>query len=232
MDLMRALTYVFEDRDWMSKLAMIAILSFAAGLLMVFLGLGLVVVCVLLGYTVQLAQNVRERQPEPLPRWDNYGDYLSSGVGVLLALFVYHIPVMLMSCCIWLAPGAVGRDFFGNIVTLSTLCCVLPVLIIYTSVVWLLLAAAIGPYARTRRISAFFEVGELFRVVSEQGGHSIQYVLCVLILNLAMSVIAFIPCIGWLAALALPITAHGHLLGQYARLIDARRSGRRPAAAR
>jgi len=94
MDLPYALTYVFEDRQWVSKLVLLAVTSILA-LVPVF---GLLALAVALGYLAQIADNVRNGLPRPLPGWDDYGDKFNLGAPLLAALLIYHLPLLLRHC--------------------------------------------------------------------------------------------------------------------------------------
>jgi hypothetical protein len=46
-----------------------------------------------------------------------------------------------------------------------------------------------------------------------------QWIVLTLLVNLTLLVLVAIPCLGWVAILALAFPIHGHLLGQFAREI-------------
>ena len=60
MDAGRAFTYVFEDRDWVSKIAIMVIMMFASVFLMPVLFFGFAPLCMLLGYMAEIVRNVRD----------------------------------------------------------------------------------------------------------------------------------------------------------------------------
>jgi hypothetical protein len=228
MNLGRAFTFAFDDPDWLGKLVIVAVLTAAAVFLMPLLLLGLVPLCVLLGYMLEIVNNVRDSKQIVLPRWDDYSDRMRRGAGVLLALFVYNLPLILISCCLFTVPGAVGDRMVDGFVTLVSLCCLLPLAIIWIGFSWPLLAAGMARYSRGGSSGVFFEVGRLFGIVNELGGYSIQLLLCAAIVNLLLIVFMAIPCLGWAIGLMLAVPILGHLVGQYARLMDNRDKKRRP----
>lgn len=228
MNLGRAFTFAFEDSDWIGKLVVIAALTFAGLVLLPFLLAGLIPLTILLGYMLEISANVRDQKPNPLPRWDNLGDRLSFGAGLMVALLVYNIPLMLLSCCAFITPG--GGNLLGGLASIVLLCCALPISILYTLVMWPVVAVGAARYLHTRRISTFFEVGRHYDTVSALGSNSLQWILC----NLILLALFMIPCIGWLIAGLMSVPVYGHLLGQYARLVDqhdAKRRKRAPARA-
>lgn len=223
MDLLRAFIYVFDDPDWLSKLVMVGLLSFLSAILMPLLGLGLVPLALLMGYLAQIAANVRDGTQHPLPVWADYGAFAERGTNVLIAVVVYHLPVALMTCCIMLVPSAFGGSLTTGLVSLVSLCCLLPVLLIYTGIMWPVLAAGIDKYTRTGHPNSFFQPGQLYDSVQAAGVYSIQFLLAVVGVNL---ILWLIPCFGWIAALVVGVPAFGHLTGQYARRL---KPGRRRA---
>ena len=105
MEIGRAFSYAFDDKEWTSKLAIMAIIAVASIITSPLL-IGLVGWAILLGYYVELVRNLRDNHPTPLPRWDRYADKLTQGANVLTAGFVYSIPNLLIGCCIATTSGA------------------------------------------------------------------------------------------------------------------------------
>lgn len=223
MQLVRAFTYVRDDPEWLGKLAICVILAFASLILMPFVGLGLFPLAVLLGYMLEIARNVRKEKTPLLPKWDNYADLLARGAGVLPAMIVYNLPLVLASVCVALLPSNFGDEAVRGFATLSALLCLGPLALIYLAIIWPMLAAGVAHYIDDRgETRHFFEVARLFEETSSIRAESIQWVLIVLILNLTSSIVSVIlPCIGWIIIAGLTFPVHGHLLGQYARLLDA-----------
>lgn len=221
MNLVRAFSYVFDDPEWLGKLAVVVALGMMSAMLLPFFLLGALPLCILLGYMVEIVNNVRAGHPVALPRWDNLTDRLTIGAGVLLGLVVYNIPVVLMSCCIYVVPGWFASELTSGFFTLTSLCCIFPLMLVYIALSWPMVAVAIIRYARTANSGVFFRFGDLFETVRDLGSYSIQWMLCALAVGL---IITLIPCIGWVIGLGLAIPVHGHLLGQYAVLIDTRGS--------
>lgn len=85
-DFGRPFTYVFEDPRWLSKVLM--------G------GLFILGVCILIGplfaagYCARLARNVAAGQRQPLPEWDDLGEYFAEGLRLFAIGLLYSIPVM------------------------------------------------------------------------------------------------------------------------------------------
>ena len=115
MDIMRALTYAFDDRDWVTKLGITLIITAISALLTpVFVGL--LGWAALLGYAVELVRNVRRGSSTPLPAWDNFNRYIATGTNVLIAVIVYSLPNMLLAASAassrrtWAAASSAARS--------------------------------------------------------------------------------------------------------------------------
>ena len=74
MDFGKALTYPFDDDDWLAKLGI--------GLVV---GLVPIVNFALAGWLVKLIGNVKRGDELPLPAWDDFGDHFMKGLLVAVA---------------------------------------------------------------------------------------------------------------------------------------------------
>jgi hypothetical protein len=220
LNLGASLTYAFADADWIGKLVIVMTLAFFGAILTPVL-IGFLPICILLGYMLGIVDNVRDNRMVVLPVWKDYETLLSRGVNVLLAVFVYNLPLSLMSCCVLFVPGWFG-DVLGSLVSLTALCCVLPLALITIWITWPMLAVGVARYGRSNRSNDLFEFGSLWTASRAAGPVTLQWLLCVIILNLLFVLSPLLPpCLGVVVALALYIPVQGHLLGQYARALDA-----------
>jgi hypothetical protein len=217
----RAFSTIFEDREWVSKLAIAALMTLC-------IPLGLLTLVLLLGYVVELARGVRANAPAPLPRWDNLNALLSDGTGVLLATIVYNIPNLLMSCCIFAFSGAFGQTLLGSSVSLALLCCAVPVLVIFNLVMWPTLAIGVIRYSEGRRTAELYRFGQLLSTARARFGPAAQWVVFTLLVNLGLLALLFIPArAGW-RFWRWPSRFTGTYWGQLAREIG--ETPKRPAA--
>ncbi len=213
MDISHAITYIFEDKQWVGKIVVLIMLLFVA-LIPV---LGLVALAAALGFLVQIADNVRQGLPRPLPKWDDYGEKIGMGAHVLAALVVYHLPLLLLNGCLAFALNIVGSGSFGSLISLVITCCTFPLSLVYTLFAWTLLAVGLTEYVEKPTIDRFFRPAHLWDVIRSHGALTRQWILAATLVNVAVIVLGWIPCLGQLLALALMFPIHGHLLGQYAR---------------
>ncbi len=223
MKLGHAFTYIFDDQDWVGKIIIVMVLTFATALLMPFFFLGLVPLAILLGYTVELVANVRDNTANPLPKWGDYGQTLSKGVPVLTAMVAYNLPAIVLTSCFWLIPSLFTDEIATGFFTLILVCCLLPFVIIYTAVTWTMLAVGVVHYARSGQAGEFYKVSTLLDTARDMGTVTFGWILASIAINIIFGLIYIVPCLGWIAGAGLSIPVHGHLLGQYARKIKARR---------
>jgi hypothetical protein len=219
VNISRAFGYAFEDQEWAGKLTILAMIAFISVITTPLL-VGLVGWATLLGYSVELIRNLRDQHPTPLPRWDNLGEKISLGGNVLAAVFVYALPNILLSCCVFTLSSLSGESFAGA-VSLGSLCCVVPLILVYNLITWPMLALGMARYAEERNIGAFFQFGDLFGTLQRNMGITVQWALYSIVVNLVIGIIGAIPCIGWLIAPALAIPVHGYLTATLGDMIEA-----------
>lgn len=237
MDIGKAIGFIFEDKDWVSKI----LIGAAILLLPVF---GQLVVA---GYTIAVIRNVMAGDPRPLPAWNDLGRYFMDGLMVALANLVYGLPIWIIICPIffvWLLPplgaiiGGENTDLVGTlttvltgvtgIVTIGGLCLVM----LFGVLLSLLQPILQIRYARTGQIGACFQVGEVLRFLFANIG---QIILAMIIMWLASmvvggvvsvvaAVIGWIPCVNLILVPLIPLLMlplgvwvsafAGHLYGQ------------------
>jgi hypothetical protein len=217
VDISRAFLFAFDDKQWVEKLVLVV----AATLLSFIPFFGLIGTAALLGYSVQIVENMRSGEPNPLPRWDNFGDLIARGGNVLVAYIVYMLPNVLAVCCIATLPGVVGNnELFSGGFTAIILCCLLPILLIYNLIAWPMLALGTIRYSEIGKINVFFEFGDLLAALQRNSSLTIQWIVFTFLANLVIGLFNVIPCLGWIVSLALTVPVQSHLLGQFAVLLD------------
>jgi hypothetical protein len=219
VDISRAFGYSFEDEEWLPKLGILAGITWLSYLFTIVL-IGFIGIAAMLGYLVELVANVRDGHPRPLPRWDNYGSKISKGGSVLVAGFVYSLPNILLGCCVGLIPNLFQSRDTSSVISLGLFCCITPLFLIYNLITWPMLALGLARYAEEGIIGVFFQFGDLFGAMRRNTNATIQWIILSFIVNLILSVVGLIPCIGWVAVPALAIPVHGYLIAQYADLIE------------
>jgi hypothetical protein len=232
MDAEKSFSYPFEDREWISKLglgaliSMVPILNFAWS-----------------GYLVDIIRNVMSNNPEPLPTWDDLGKKFSEGLILFGASLIYAFPI-LIAVCLPLGVSASSDVFAGNnnLPDLSQrlleaggalLFCMLCVLVVYGLALSILYPAILILFAREGTFASCFRLREAFRMIRKNAGSFFTAWALSLAANLGVGllagfvnlVVSWIPCIGWIVGLVLAMavgaysmTVYAHLFGQFGRI--------------
>jgi hypothetical protein len=159
MDFAKAFSFVFDDPDWVKKI----VIGGIVGLIPV---VGQILV---LGYTVAVGRNVIRGNPEPLPDWTDFGQFLVDGLYALVIGFVYTLPIFVVLCVILMPALALGGAFdnsdeLGAIGGLG-ICCFTSFSVIYGVLIgWLFLPAALARYADTGDMMSALRFGEVFAI--------------------------------------------------------------------
>ncbi len=215
MDIMRALTYAFDDREWVTKLGITLIIT-AISLLLTPVFVGLLGWAALMGYVIDLVRNVRRGSQTPLPAWDNFSRYVSNGANVLVAVIVYSLPNLLLGCVGSIVAQNMSSGFIGSTLVLALSCCLFPVLLVYSLITVPMIALGIGRYVEDPRINVFFEFSFLLENLRKNIDQVIQWWLAAIVANIVFLILGVIPVIGWAIAAALLVPVYGMLTGQFA----------------
>ncbi len=217
MDLGRSFSYIFDDEDWVTKVLLTALISVIP-----------ILNLAIYGWIIALIRNMLDGQENPLPYWDDFGQKFTDGLIVLVASLIYNIVIVLMACVF----GVVGSllDPRGAEVLLSLVACVMGVFVlVYAVVANAALFIGMVRYARNPTMAVYLAIGENLRLALANVGTLAMLVVFLVVVSLILAVFGWIPCIGWLAALALGTPVYGHLLGQAAILIAGRSKVKRAA---
>jgi len=223
MDVGKSIGYVFEDKKWSNKLLVGMLISIVP-----------IINFALLGWVIDIMRNVARREPQPLPEWGDFGDKFVKGAILFVVSLIYSLPALLITCPLFFIPftrGDFGRDgqqaLSGMIAGTALLfTCAIS---IYALLISFLMPAIFLNFARKGTFSACFEFGEIWRIMSKNLGDYIVAWLIIIVISIAVSfvlgivgtVLAFIPCCGWILAWILfgvagvyIMAVFGHLFGQ------------------
>ncbi len=223
MELGRAFTYAFEDKEWISKLGMTTLMMLLASIPIV----GLLAMCALLGYMTDIVHNVRNGHPRPLPKWTNYQQKIRRGAYVFLATFIYNLPVMFITVFLYSFGGAISRSQFGGFAYVVIMACALLLLFVYTSIAYSLLAIAIIRYSEKGDSGIFYRFDKLFNVLQNNASLTARWVAYSITANIIFSFLILVLGIGWIVIMALGYPVQGYLMGQYGRMIGASETAKR-----
>ena len=204
MDFGKAFTFVFEDEDWVKKIALGGLLS-----LIPVIGIFLVI-----GYGLEVTKRVIKGDAEVLPDWSDFGGYLTKGFLVFLIVFVYMLPVFLIQACTSI-PFLFDKpdDTLTAIFTIVTICfgCFT---FLYSLAAYLVLPAAVGRYAATGELGEAFKLGAIFGMVKDNLGTYGMVLLGGIIASLVASLGSIACVIGVLFTMVYSMAVNGHLWGQ------------------
>jgi hypothetical protein len=226
MDYNRAFRFIFDDKDWLSKIGlglliqMVPILNFAW-----------------VGYQVQIIRNVRRNEAIILPTWDDLGKKFTDGLMLALAGILYALPIILIACLplalIFIPMLAVeNEDLFGALMAGSTLIyfSLFCVIFLYALALSILTPIMQIHYAEEGTFASCFKVREFFAVLGKHAGTF--FTLWIIIVGVTIGVgiatgmvgglIGWFPLIGQilLAVVAMTGSAYSvcfssHLYGQF-----------------
>ncbi len=188
--------------------------------------MGLICLCVLLGYLAEIIHNVSNDYPRPLPEWDHIGEDISKGFPVLVALVVYHLPLLLALAFLYAFRGVIAVSLFGGITFVGILTGLLPLMLLYLAFAWSLFAIALARYAETWESEYFYQFNSMLRTLQMNSALAIQWLIASLAASIALLLLAPALLLG--PFLFVPV--QGHLLGSYARRLRIARMAYRRAA--
>ena len=222
MNNLRAFSYMFKDRHSLIKLLETAIFVLLTPVPVI----GLVSLCALLGYLAEIIHNVSNDYPRPLPQWDHIGEDISKGFPVLVALVVYHLPLILGLAFLYIFRGVIAVSLFGGITFVGIVTSLMPLLMLYLAVAWSLFAIALARYAESWEAEYFYQYNRLLRTLQMNGALALQWLIASLVASIALLLLLPVLLIG--AVLFVPV--QGYLLGSYARRLRFARVAYRRAA--
>jgi Protein of unknown function (DUF4013) len=233
MNIEKSFRFPFEDKQWISKLGlgalitMVPILNFAWS-----------------GYLVDIIRNVMNNPPESLPTWDDLGKKLSDGLILFAAGLVYASPILILMC-LPLSMMAFSDLFSGNRnmddltrlisgaggILFSGLLCFFFLYAIALSVIY---PAILVMFSQEGTFSSCFKLREAFDMISRNAGPfftawglSLVGGLGVgLVVGMVNLFVGWIPCIGWIISLVLSLgsgvyigAVYAHLFGQFGAMV-------------
>lgn len=160
MDFAKAFSFVFDDPNWVQKIIIGGIVSFIP-----VIGWFLV-----MGYMIAVGRNVIRGNPEPLPEWSEFGQYLVDGLYAFVISLVYALPIFLVMCVVLLPALAIGGAFEGGGEDLGFagglgICCFVAFAVIYGIFMgWLFLPAALARYADDGDMASALRFSEVFAI--------------------------------------------------------------------
>jgi hypothetical protein len=226
MNIIKAMTFLFEDREWAAKTLIAAIVSYVPILNFAWIG-----------YLSEVTRNVSRQEPEPLPEWSDLGSKFLSGFKYFAASIVYSLPVIILFIIpffgffLGFLPEEENLQTYAisayGVAIFVLICCFM----IYFVLLSLFLPAAFINFSEKGTFNSCFEIKRIFQIISRNlGDYLIALVAAIaasLVIGFLVSVISilfvWIICIGWILLFVIGAvtnvwigTATAHLLGQVA----------------
>jgi len=208
MTIGEALSFVFDDEEWINKLLLGAVISIVP-----IFGQAAVT-----GYAIAVLRNVEAGSQRPLPKWDRLGEYFVDGLLYWVATLIYAIPLFIMLCpitLVWVLP-AVGGDNQELTTILSSVAGLITaglgcLMLLYGLLLWVVTPVLQIRYAKSGKLSACLRFGDVFRFLVKHIGTIIIAQLVVwaagvvvsTVLGGVISVLALIPICGWVVGAVL-----------------------------
>ena len=170
--------------------------------------IGLIPLCALLGYLVEIIHSVIHDDPQPLPAWNHFGEDVNKSIHELVALIAFHLPLVIMLLILDLAPLIRIVDGIGFLGQVSALA---PLLILYIFVAWPMFAIGLLRYAETWESSEFYQLGTIWRTMQNNAALTLQWLVASNVANVILALLTPLFLLGIL--LFFPV--QGFLLGSY-----------------
>jgi hypothetical protein len=221
MNFNRAISFIFDDPEWLKKIAIAALISL----------IPIVGVFVLLGWALEISRRVIKNELETLPEFSDFGALMSNGFKVFLVQLGYFSPLILFFVCAWglsfagLFGMSENGDFSSNdmasgifgVVMFCVWCISLPILFL----AGIMAQAARGRLAATGELGQAFKFKEVMATVKAGFGKYILSFLLVMVAAMILSPIGTLLCgVGALFTSAMISAFDAHLVGQVYKLAN------------
>ena len=204
-DFAKAFTFIFDDPRWVNK-TLIGGLFYLAGFLIVGWFF-------LLGYCARLARNVMNGVEQPLPEWDDLGEYFGEGLRMAGAVLLYILPLIVVAMLIGIPAalmGAIhdnqGAQVAGSCLSASMVCLMFPLGLAVT--LWY--PAALLRLVAERRFGAAFEFGPIWQFIKANVGNYLLAIVVYFVARFLAGIGILLLCIGviFTGFLSLCVMAH------------------------
>lgn len=229
MNINKSFAYIFEDKQWLTKLGIGALISMVPILNFAWLG-----------YMIGIIRNVINNEVEPLPDWSEMGKRFTDGLVFSLAGLVYSLPMLLVVCLplgfiaipAMISSGGNMQDVADALAATGGVLfmCLMCLFVVYALALSVLYPAIQVHFARQGTFASCFKLREIFSLVSRNSGPFFTAWLVSIGASLVVSfaagilgaLIGWIPCLGQLVVLVVSLGAmvifmavYAHLFGQF-----------------
>ncbi len=219
MDVVKALTYVFDDPEWVVKVLIGGIVILLGFLLMpILLGFGLFFV--INGYMVDVIRNVMDGMKLPMPKWEEWGKWVGTGVKLFAIEIIWAIPLIFFILLLFVGNALTNSGGSG----LAALGALFTLVAFFLQSVWgivllLVLPAVTVHFAETEQISAGFDFGYISDFVQKNLVNIIIAAVVSIVAVLLASIVGTILCVvGSIFTFFWAQMVEAHLYGQLGKL--------------
>jgi hypothetical protein len=231
MDIGKSFSYPFEDKQWVSKMGLGAVISLVP-----------ILNFAMTGYMIQIVRNLMDGALEPLPTWDDLGKKFMDGLMLVLAGLVYALPVILLSCVslsFMSIPAMLSSngdaqgiaDALAGVggVAFAGLSCLF---VVYGLVLSVIFPAIYVNYAKEGTFASCFQLREVFNIIGKNAGafftawgmSLVAGLVVGVVASIVTAVVGWIPCVGWIITIVITMgmgvyisMIYAHLFGQFGR---------------
>jgi hypothetical protein len=191
IDFVRPFAFAFEDPRWLPKMLIGALFTLATFLL---IGLPFV-----LGYMARLARNVVAGMQQPLPEWDDLGEYFTEGLRLFVIAFLYLLPIFVIVGMVvvpLIFAQSLDRDSVQRAVSEGFVGCVWCLVAPLSLAINIWLPAALIMSAVDRDFGAAFDFSRIARFIRANAGSYVLAFIVWLIARFAASLGILLFCVG------------------------------------
>lgn len=206
MDFGKAFTFVFDDPDWLRKVAINALIGL----------IPIVGQIYLLGWGLEVAKRVATRSPEPLPDID-FGTYLMHGFRAFVVSLVYTAPIWVIGLIFGILSAVLSGldpDLANALAAIGGICFGIFGLV-FGLLLGVLLPAALTRTAMFGSIKAGLDFGKAWGLLRAAPGAWVLAFLGTFVAGFLASFVGTIACvIGIIFTMAYYQAVMGHFYGQ------------------
>jgi hypothetical protein len=221
MQVGKSFTYAFEDKEWLPKFLIGALVAIVPILNITWAG-----------YTTEIIRRVSRNDPVPLSGWDNFGKKFVDGLILFVAAVIYAIPIIILSIIVTVViavPAAAQQGNTQNFLTAvgTGVGILLGCLIfLYGLFLSILIPAVQINFARNGFFGSCFQIGHIVTIATGNLGNYVvawlAYIVASFLISLVVggisSILGLIPCIGWILAVVISALAAPYIGVVYAYL--------------
>ncbi len=218
MDIGSAFTFMFDDEEWVKKLAIGGGIAFAATILSSVV-VGLVLFFPLFGYMLETIKSVRDGQTQ-LPEWTDFGGLFVKGLMFFLISLVYSVPILLIACIFGGIFALTGQADIDEGVLTAIMSCFYCLILIVGLLIGIVLPAGIIRYVQFETFGSAFQFGEIFNFIKNNIGNYIIAILLIFVAQLLAQFGVILCVVGVFFTFFWSMLVQANLYGQLAREVN------------